>query len=162
VAVGWGVAVLLGVAAALVLGRSSSVVARAVPVAAAVSLVLFHLGTVVEVAAIAAGAVGLVLSYAAEGVRSVDPVTMDVASVYRVPWYVRVCVVVLPAAAPRICAGARAGLAVAFGLMAVAEIGRGGGVPDRWAWLALVAVVWGAATWLIGVAERRAERWREG
>ena len=146
-------------------GRRLLAFARvAVPLAVLAFLVFVHVGPVVEVAAIAAGSVWPVLVGAVDGARSVDPVAIEVATAYRVPWYHTMIAVIVPAAAPRIFVGLRVSLLVAFPLMAVGELA--GGVGDRldtaggWAWLVLMAGLGCAAVRLLLAVERRALRWQ--
>ncbi|HVV22130.1 MAG TPA: ABC transporter permease [Pseudonocardiaceae bacterium] len=183
-AIGWGIAVVLGVAAGLVVGRLPVVAdscrallafVRTVPPAAlvAVFLVLFHVGPVAEVATIVFGCVWPVLVNTADGARSVDPTSVDVARVYRVPWYVRLFGVIVPAAGPKIFAGLRTSLPIAFVLMIIAElVGSTSGIgyrlvfaqgssdlPGTWAWIVLVGALGYLSTSLLVLLERRVLRW---
>jgi ABC-type nitrate/sulfonate/bicarbonate transport system permease component len=178
IALGWGIAAVIGVAAGLALGRSPAVTdycrgllafARAVPPPVLVPL-FFHRGQTMEVLAIAVGSVWPVLLNAADGARSIDPVTMNVALIYRVPWYHRVIGVIVPAAAPKVFAGLRISLSVAFILMIIAELVSGGSgigyrlrfaqgdLPGLWAWLVLVGALAYVCTGLLAVVERRVLR----
>jgi ABC-type nitrate/sulfonate/bicarbonate transport system permease component len=181
VTVGWLVAAVVGTVAGLALGRSPVAIdycrgllafARAVPppVLVPVFLIAFHSGPNVEVAAIAAGSVWPVLVNAADGARSIEPVTMNTALVYRIPWHHRVIGVIVPAAAPKLFAGLRTGLSVAFVVMTVAELVSGtsgigyrlrstrGDLPGMWAWLVLVGVLAYAGTGLLAVVAHQVLR----
>jgi ABC-type nitrate/sulfonate/bicarbonate transport system permease component len=187
VAAGWGIAVLIGVAVGLAVGRLPVVAdhtrrlvafVRALPpaVLVAVFLVLFQVGPAAEVAAIAFGCVWPVLVNTADGARSVDPAYLDVALVYRAPWYVRLFAVIVPAAAPKIFTGLRISLPIGFLLMAVAELvggtsgighrltsAQGGSdLPGVWAWIVLVGVLGYLSTSLLALVERRLLRWHQG
>jgi ABC-type nitrate/sulfonate/bicarbonate transport system permease component len=180
---GWGIAVVVGVCAGLALGRSPVAAdycrgvlafARAVPppLLVPVFLVLHRAGPGAEIASIAVGSVWPVLLGARDGARSIDAVTVDTARVYRIPWPQRVVGVILPAAGPRIVAGLRVSLSVAFVLMVVAElVGGVGGIGHRllfaqvhgdwsgmWAWLVLLAVLAYLCTSVLGALERRVLR----
>jgi ABC-type nitrate/sulfonate/bicarbonate transport system permease component len=184
---GWGVAVVIGVAAGLALGRSPVAAdycrgllgfARVVPpsVLVPVFLVLFHVGPRMEIATIALGTVWPVLLGTEEGARSIDPLRMDTAQVFRIPWYQRTLGVIVPASAPGIFAGLRVSLSVAFILMVVAElVGSTSGIghqllftqgnadlPGMWAWIVLVGALGYLCTSVLGAVEHRALRWQRG
>jgi ABC-type nitrate/sulfonate/bicarbonate transport system permease component len=177
VAAGWGIAAVAGAGIGVAIGRSRLFAGRgllafarvAVPVAA-VAVLLLHVSPLWEVVTIAAGSVWPVLLGAADGAHTIDPMTVDVATVFRVPWYHRWYGVIVPAAAPKIIAGLRAGLVPAFALMVVAELAGGVGhrlifvpggadLPGAWAWLVLVGLLGYLAAGLLSAAERRALRW---
>jgi len=179
IAVGWGAAVVVGVVVGLVLGRAPVAAdycrgllafARAVPPSTLVPvlLVLFHVGATMEIVAIFFGSVWPVLLDAVDGARSVHPVTMDTALVFRIPWYRRAFGIVAPAAAPKILGGLRISLSIAFILMVVAELfggtsgighrlalaERAGDLPGMWAWIVLIGVLAYAGAGLVGIVER--------
>jgi ABC-type nitrate/sulfonate/bicarbonate transport system permease component len=183
VLVGWGLAAVVGVAAGLALGRSPVVAdycrgllafARAVPppTLVPVFLVLFHIGPEMEVATIAFGTVWPVLLNSVEGARSIDPLTIDAARVFRIPWYQRTLGVIVPAAAPKIFAGLRVSLSIAFILMIIAElVGSTSGIgyqllfaqgnadlPGMWAWIVLVSALGYLCTSVLGAVEHRVLR----
>lgn len=165
-AAGWGLAAVVGVAAGLLLrsvtttygvGALSFLVAVP-PVALVPVFLAMNHGGLAEISAIAAGSVWPVLAHTAEAVRAVDPITVQTARVFRVPHlYVRV---VLRAAAPRMFAGLRIGLARAITVLLLAELLGTGGIGHRlslalaagdltamWAWLVLA--------WVLSAVSRR-------
>jgi ABC-type nitrate/sulfonate/bicarbonate transport system permease component len=187
VLVGWGVAAVVGVAVGLALGRSPIAAdycrgllafARAVPppTLVPVFLVLFHIGPEMEVATIIFGTVWPVLLNSVDGARSVDPVTMDAALVYRTPWFYRTFGVIVPAASPKIFAGLRVSLSIAFILMIIAElVGSTSGIgyqllfaqgnadlPGMWAWIVLVSALGYLCNSALVAVEHRALRWHRG
>jgi ABC-type nitrate/sulfonate/bicarbonate transport system permease component len=94
-----------------------------------VSLLVFGAGDSAKVFLIALGAVWPVLLNTVDGVRGVDRTALDMAHSYRVPAHARLTRLVLPAALPRIFAGARTALGIAIILMVVSElIGADNGV----------------------------------
>ena len=124
---------MLGVALGTLLGlsRSASVAAgpvfaffRSLPLPALVPVfvLLTTLGTQMVLTVVVFGAVWAVLLATVDGVRSVDPVQVETALVYRLPWPVRLFGVVLPAALPKVFAGLRVSLSQALILMVVAEL----------------------------------------
>jgi ABC-type nitrate/sulfonate/bicarbonate transport system permease component len=184
VALGWGVAAVLGASIGLALGRSPVAAdycrgllafARAVPppTLVPVFLVLFHIGPEMEIATIVFGSVWPVLLNAADGARSIDPVTMDVARTFRFPWYRRAFGVIVPAAAPKVFAGLRISLSIAFILMIIAElVGSTSGIgyqlvfaqgaadlPAMWAWIVLVSALGYLSASLLVAVEHRVLRW---
>ncbi|HEX3791753.1 MAG TPA: ABC transporter permease subunit [Pseudonocardiaceae bacterium] len=181
VLLGWAVAAVLGVAIGLVVGRSPVLddycrgvfaFARAVPPAVLVPvfLVVLRVGSGMAVTTIVFGAVWPILLDTADGARSIDPLTTDVVRLFRTPWYQRIVRVIVPAAGPKIFAGLRVGLSIAFILMIVAEmLGGTSGIghqlaadadlPSRWAWIVLVGVLAYLVTGALALVEHRVLRW---
>jgi len=131
--VGWLVAVIAGVLLGVLVGRSRTLLRmvnpavqflRAVPGPALIPVFIILLGTetTMRVTLIAFGSVWPVLLNTIEGVRTVDPVQLDTARAFRLGPVTRLFRIVLPAASPKILAGARVSLSLAVILMVVSEL----------------------------------------
>jgi ABC-type nitrate/sulfonate/bicarbonate transport system permease component len=139
-ALGYFVAVLAGVVVGVALGLSRPAekacrplleFLRAIPGVALlpVFIVLFGLGSQMKVILIASGAVWPVLLNTIDGVRSVEPLLLDVARTFRLNRWQQLRRIVLPSAGPQIFAGARTALAIAIIVMVVGEtVGSSGGI----------------------------------
>jgi ABC-type nitrate/sulfonate/bicarbonate transport system permease component len=139
-ALGYGAAVLAGLLLGVALGVSRSAEAacrpslefvRAIPGIALlpIFIVLFGLGIQMKVALIATSAVWPVLLNTIDGVRSVEPLLVDMARTFRLGRWQRLRRIVLPSAGPQIFAGARTALAIAVIVMVVSEtVGSSGGI----------------------------------
>ena len=130
---GWVIAVVVGGAAGLALGRSPRALevagpllafVRAVPppLLVPVFLVWFSLGAEMQVATIVVGVVWPVLLGSVDGARSVHPVQAETARAFRTPRARWVVGVVLPAALPKVFAGMRVSLSLALILMVISEL----------------------------------------
>ncbi|WP_104524921.1 ABC transporter permease [Blastococcus atacamensis] len=184
---GYAIAVVLGVAAGMLLGSLRTLATaldpvlqflRALPPPALipVSLLVFGAGDSAKVFLIALGALWPVLLNTVDGVRGVDQTAMDMARSYRIPTSARLLRVVLPAALPRIFAGARTALSIAIILMVVSELvgasngvghtvqlaQRGFNIPEMWAGTLLLGLVGFAFNALFVAVERRVLRWHHG
>jgi ABC-type nitrate/sulfonate/bicarbonate transport system permease component len=138
--VGFALAVVVGVAAGAVLGLSRTVeratrplleLLRAVPGVALlpVFIVLIGIGLDMKVLLVASGAVWPVLLNTIDGVRSTEPLLIDMASSYGMSPRRRLRSIILPSAAPQVFAGARTALAIAVIIMVVSEtVGSQGGI----------------------------------
>jgi sulfonate transport system permease protein len=137
---GFGLAVLVGVAVGAALGLSRPLeratrplleLMRAVPGVALlpVFIVLFGIGTDMKIVLVASGAVWPVLLNTTDGVRSTEPLLIDMAFSYGLGRWRRLRSIILPAAAPQIFAGARTALAISVIIMVVSEtVGAQGGI----------------------------------
>jgi len=184
---GYAISVVLGVAAGVLLGLSRTLATalepvlqflRALPPPALipVSLLVFGAGDSAKVFLIVLGALWPVLLNTVDGVRGVDPTALDMARSYRIPARARLTRVVLPAALPRIFAGARTALSIAIILMVVSELvgaangvghtvqlaQRGFNIPEMWAGTVLLGLVGFAFNALFVAVERRVLRWHHG
>jgi ABC-type nitrate/sulfonate/bicarbonate transport system permease component len=104
---------------------------RAIPGVALlpVFVVLFDLGAEMKIVLIATGAVWPVLLNTIDGVRSVEPLLLDMARTFRLSRWQRLRRIVLPSAGPQIFAGARTALAIAVVVLVVGEtVGSSGGI----------------------------------
>jgi ABC-type nitrate/sulfonate/bicarbonate transport system permease component len=148
---------------------------RAVPGVALlpVFIVLFDLGTEMKVVLIATGAIWPVLLNTIDGVRSVEPLLLDVARTFRLSRRQRLRRIVLPAAGPQIFAGARTALAIAVIVMVVGEtVGSTGGIgyfllnaernfaiTSMWATIVALGIVGYLLNVLFRIVEAVALRW---
>lgn len=138
--VGYGTAVLVGIVVGTLLGlvrpleravRPIVESMRAVPGVALLPLfiVLFGIDQQMRILLVAYGAAWPVLLNTLDGVRSVEPVLLDVGRVFRVGRARRLFRMILPSAGPQIFAGARIALAISLIIMVVAEtVGASGGI----------------------------------
>lgn len=97
---------------------------RAVPPPIVFPVFLFVLGAndAMRIALICFGTLWPILLNTIEGVRGVEPLKFDTSEVFRISPSDRLFRIILPAAAPKILAGARTSLALALILMVVSEI----------------------------------------
>lgn len=132
-ALGYGIALVLGVTGGLLLGlagRAERALApllelfRALPAVALLplALLLFGVGSRMAIAVIAFGSLWPILLNTIDGVRSVEPVLLDVARSFRLSRRHHLATVVLRSASPQIFAGARAALSIAVVLVVVSEL----------------------------------------
>ena len=130
---GWAGAVLAGVAIGTAIGLSGRArdyvdpmihFLRAIPPPALLPLfiVLLGIGDAMKIAMIGFGVVWPILLNTVDGVRSVDPLHLATARVYRMGGWDRLTGVVLPSAAPKIFAGLRVSLSIAVILMVISEM----------------------------------------
>jgi ABC-type nitrate/sulfonate/bicarbonate transport system permease component len=137
---GFALAVFAGVALGAVLGLSRTIeratrplleLLRAVPGVALlpVFIVLIGIGLDMKILLVASGAVWPVLLNTIDGVRSTEPLLIDMARSYGMGPRRRLRSIILPAAAPQIFAGARTALAISVIIMVVSEtVGSQGGI----------------------------------
>jgi ABC-type nitrate/sulfonate/bicarbonate transport system permease component len=181
---GYAIAVAGGVALGTLLGFSRTLSTaldpvlqflRALPPPALipVSLLVFGAGDNAKIFLIALGALWPVLLNTVDGVRGVDQTALDMARSYRVPAHARLTRLVLPAALPRIFAGARTALAIAIILMVVSELvgadngvgyfvqlsQRGFDIPEMWAGTVLLGLLGFGFNALFVAVERRVLHW---
>jgi ABC-type nitrate/sulfonate/bicarbonate transport system permease component len=187
IAIGWTIAAVIGVAAGVVIGRST-VISRLLnpilqflrstpgPALVPVFLVLLGTGSTMRIALIAFGSLWPVLLNTIDGVRSVDPVQLETARSFGLPLTARLRYVILPAAMPRIFAGLRVAVSLALILMVVSELvastdGLGHAIyiaqnaylmPDMWAGIVLVGILGCGLNALFVAVEYRALFWYRG
>lgn len=118
-------------------------------------ILLFGLGAPMKVAVVFLGALFPVLINTIQGVRSVDPILVDVARTYRCGTARTVLRVILPASLPMILAGMRVSLGLGLVLVVLAEMltgehglgaqameaQRSFRVYDMYAWTAVLAML---------------------
>jgi ABC-type nitrate/sulfonate/bicarbonate transport system permease component len=137
---GFGLAVVVGICLGAALGLNRTAeratrplleLLRAVPGVALlpVFIVLIGIGTDMKIVLVASGAVWPVLLNTTDGVRSTEPLLIDMAVSYGVGRWRRLRSIILPAASPQIFAGARTALAISVIIMVVSEtVGAQGGI----------------------------------
>ncbi|HWM19412.1 MAG TPA: ABC transporter permease [Ilumatobacteraceae bacterium] len=181
---GYLIAAALAIAAGIMIGRSRRLgdyvepvidFVRAIPPPALLPLflVLLGIGDSMKIALIATGVFPPILLNSIDGVRSIDPLYLDTANVFRISRLHRVTHVILPSAAPKIFAGLRISLSIAVILMVISElIAATNGVGfrilqsqrqflmvDLWAGLVVLGVIGAGLNAGLSVIERRVLRW---
>jgi ABC-type nitrate/sulfonate/bicarbonate transport system permease component len=188
IALGFGIAVVVGIAVGIPLGLSrwGRLAAmphieywRAIPPPALlpISVVLLHsIGNVQKVSFIAFFCVFPILLNTIDGVRGIDPTLVDTARSYGIRRLERIRRIVLPAAMPQIAAGMRNSLALAVIIMVVAEyFSSTSGVGyvlliskntfemgPMWATIVLIGVLGYLLSLLFVLFERRLLAWHRG
>jgi len=186
VAAAFTIAMLLGTAIGIALGRSkltdrlfNTWLVLALNMPALVTIILcyvwFGLNETAAVLAVAINKLPSVAVTLREGARALDPQLDEVATVYRWGWLTRLRHVVLPQLAPYLWGAVRSGLALTWKIVLVVElIGRSNGVGFRMnlffqQWdiarvlvyaLAFIAVVQIIEWAVIAPLQLRSERWR--
>lgn len=186
-ALGYTIAVVAGVAVGIALGLSSLArmllgpsveFLRALPAVLLIpfALVVFSDDLTLKVFVIALGCLFPVVLNTVDGVRSVEPLLIDVARSFRFGPVERVWRVVLPSAAPQIFAGLRAALSLALVLMVVSEMvastnGIGYAIlqaqrrfatTDMWAGIVLLGLLGYLINVVLLLVERRVLAWHRG
>jgi len=186
-ALGFGIAVLAGVGAGLVVGASRRVriavdpivqFLRAIPPPALLpfAILVIGVGDAMKVLVIALACVWPILLNTIDGVTGIDPALRQTASVYRITARDRIWRVLVPAAAPQVFAGMRTGLSLALILMVISEmvassngIGyfvlqsqRTFAIPEMWSGILLLAILGYALNGAFTLVEWRVLRWHRG
>jgi ABC-type nitrate/sulfonate/bicarbonate transport system permease component len=186
-ALGFGLAVLLGVGGGLLLGSSPVVdrlaepmveFLRAIPPPLLIPFAILGLGigTQMKVAVIAAGCVWPILLNTIDGVRGTEPTLLETSRVYGVGRWDVLRSVVLPAASPRIFAGLRIALSLALILMVISELQastngigffvlqaqRSFAIPEMWSGILLLGLLGYLINGGFALLERRLLRWHRG
>jgi ABC-type nitrate/sulfonate/bicarbonate transport system permease component len=184
---GYLLAGVVGVAAGTAIGLSPRLrlltrpaieMLRAIPPPLMLPFVLVTVGSsdMSKVLVIVLGSMWPVLLNVIDGVRGVDPVTLDMAASFRLSRWTRIRRVVLPAASPQIAVGLRTGLAVALIMMIISEMqGAANGLgfqvqaaqrsfdaAGTFAGVIVIGVVGLVVNAGFVVAERRILRWYRG
>jgi ABC-type nitrate/sulfonate/bicarbonate transport system permease component len=185
---GYGIAVVAGIALGIPLGLSRWARAaamphieywRAIPPPALlpISVLLLHsIGNLQKVSFIAFFCLFPILLNTIDGVRAIDPTMIDTARSYGVRGLERVRRIVLPAAMPQIAAGMRNSLALAVIMMVLTEyFSSTSGVgyvlliskntfqlAPMWAAILLIGVLGYLVNLLFVLAERRLLAWHRG
>jgi ABC-type nitrate/sulfonate/bicarbonate transport system permease component len=183
----WLVAVVLGVSFGVLLGRVQWLLdfvdpliqffrALPSPTLIPIFIVIFKIGTSMRLAVIVFGVVWPILLNTIDGVRSVEPLQLDTARVFRLTRLERLRLIIIPAATPKIFAGLRVSLSMAIILMVISElIGGTDGIgyllssakesfqiPDMWASIVLLGILGYVANALLVLVERRVLAWHRG
>jgi ABC-type nitrate/sulfonate/bicarbonate transport system permease component len=188
IALGFGIAVVVGVALGIPIGLSRMARLwamphieywRAMPPPALlpISVILLHsIGNVQKVSFIAFFCVFPVLLNTIDGVRGIDPTLVETARSYGIRGLERIRRIVLPAALPQIVAGMRNSLSLAVIMMVLAEyFSSTSGVgyvlliskntfemAPMWAAIVLIGVLGYVLNVLFLLAERRFLAWHRG
>ncbi|MGH2821089.1 MAG: ABC transporter permease [Actinomycetota bacterium] len=184
---GYGLAVIGGIALGLVLGlsRRARLAAgpiveflRAIPPPALLpfAILVLGVGNSMKVFIIAFVCVWPILLNAIDGVTGVDPTLQETVRVYGVSRRDRIWRVIVPAAAPQVSAGMRTSLSLALILMVVSEmvastngIGyfvlqsqRSFAIPEMWSGIFLLGILGYTLNVAFVVVERWVLRWHRG
>lgn len=140
IVIGFLLAILLGVVGGVFLGllprfeqtiRPIMEFFRATPGIALlpIAIIFLGIGEEMKIFMIATAAMWPILLNTIDGVRSVEPVLLNMARSYRLPLKDRIRFIYIPNAAPQIFAGARLALAIAAVVLVVTEmVGSPGGI----------------------------------
>lgn len=186
-AVGYAIAAVLGISLGLLLGLSPLLrrataptvdFLRSVPPPALISVMIILLGfeDTMKITAIAFASIFPVLLNTIDGVRSVDPVQIDVADAYRLRLRDRLFKIVLPSASPQIFAGLRISLAIAVAVMVFSEMFAGTEglgyfirfaqetyqIPEMYSGIIVIGLLGYLTNLLFVLGERRVLRWYRG
>jgi ABC-type nitrate/sulfonate/bicarbonate transport system permease component len=187
-AVGYSLAVVIGVAAGVPIGLSPALRSlaeptleffRAIPppvLVPVIALFAGYTGSLSKVITITLGCVWPVLLNTVEGVRAVDEVLLDTARCYHLRRRTRLVHVVLRGASPQIATGARQALSIAVILMVISELfgaNRGIGasvvqfqrsfaIPQMWTGIILLGVIGVALSAVFRTVEHFALAWYRG
>jgi ABC-type nitrate/sulfonate/bicarbonate transport system permease component len=186
-AIGYAVALVLGVAAGVVIGSNRWLRAltepvleflRAIPppVLVPIFIVIAGIDDLTKVLVIVSGCVWPILLNTVEGVRAVDEVLTDTCRSYRVTGGLRLRTLLLRSASPQIVTGARQALSIAIILMVISEMlatseglgykivefQRGFQIPEMWSGVLVLGVIGIVLAWLFRLAERHILRWYHG
>jgi ABC-type nitrate/sulfonate/bicarbonate transport system permease component len=187
-AIGYLLALLIGVALAVPIGLSRVLRAlteptleffRAIPppvLVPVIALFAGYTGSLSKVITIALGCVWPILLNTVEGVRAVDEVLMDTAHCYHLRRRTILLQVVVRGASPRTAAGARQALSIAVILMVISELfganhGLGASVvqfqrsfaiPQMWTGIIVLGLVGVALSAVFRIVEHFALAWYRG
>jgi ABC-type nitrate/sulfonate/bicarbonate transport system permease component len=185
--VGWGLAVVIGVAVGTAIGLSTRVrdyvdpiiqFLRAVPPPTLLVLfiVLLGIGDSMKIAMILFGVVWPILINTADGVMSVESLQRETGRVYRIGFADELMRIVLPSAAPKIFAGLRVSLSIAVILMVISELyastdgvgfqliqaQRGFRTLDVWSTIVLLGIIGYTLNAILAAVESRVLSWHRG
>jgi ABC-type nitrate/sulfonate/bicarbonate transport system permease component len=182
---GFLLAAVVSIGLGVAIGRSRSLgdyvepiihFVRSIPPPALLPLFIVLLGIDdnMKIVLIATGVFPPILLNTIDGVRTIDPLYLETAKVYRISRLRRLTHVILPAAAPKIFAGLRISLSIAVILMVISElVAATNGVGFRilqaqrqfkmvelWAGLVVLGAIGAALNAGLALIERRVLRWR--
>ena len=185
--VGFAIASVVGIAAGLLLARVRILrealeplmhFVRATPGVALVPIfiLLLGFGPSMKISIIATAAVFPTIIATMDGVRSADPVLLDISRAYQLTRRQRVTQVLLPSAGPQIFAGLQVSLQVAFVVMIASEMlgsteGIGAltllaqqsfAVTDMWSGIVLLGLLGYLVNLLFLLARGRVLHWYDG
>ncbi|GAA0325475.1 ABC transporter permease [Actinoallomurus spadix] len=180
----WAVSAVVGIVLGVSLGRSEHAVeyveplihfGRSIPATTVIPvfIVLFKFSTAMRVSVIVFGVIWTILIYALEGARSVEPLQLDLARVFKLGRLRRLSLIVVPAAAPKIFAGLRISLSLSIILMTTSElVGASNGIgfflanakktfalPEMWSAIVLLGILGYVLNSALLQVERRIMGW---
>jgi ABC-type nitrate/sulfonate/bicarbonate transport system permease component len=186
-AIGYAVAVVLGVAIGTALGMSRTLrravspiveFLRSIPPPALLpfAIVVIGVGDDMKIFIIAFVCIWPVLLNTIDGINGIDPTLRDIARVYGVSGRDRLLRMTLPAASPQIFAGMRLSLSLAVILMVISEmvastngIGffvlqsqRSFAIPEMWSGILLLGILGYLLNLVFVIVERRVLAWHRG
>lgn len=186
-ALGYLLAVVLGIGLGLLLGSSPGVrrgieplleFFRAVPppVLVPVIMIFAGIGDTMKIVVIASGCIWPILLNTVEGVRAVDEVMSDTCRTFGITGAARLRYLVLRAASPQIMAGARQALSIGLILMVISEMfapvnglgfsivsfQRQFAIPEMWSGIVLLGLIGFVLSLLFSVIEKRVLAWYLG
>ena len=184
---GYGAALVLGIALGVLIGANRTVRAllepvleflRAIPPPVLVPIIALvaGIGDLTKVIVIVSGCVWPILLNTVEGVRAVDDVLDDTCRSYGIRGVTRLRHLVLRAASPQIVTGARQALSIGIILMVISEMfaansglgfavvqfQRGFAIPEMWSGVLLLGLLGVVLSLLFRLAEARILRWYHG
>ncbi|GGA72943.1 nitrate ABC transporter permease [Pseudoclavibacter endophyticus] len=183
---GWALGAALGVLFGLLIGRYRTFgyfvepfvhFARAIPPPALLPIFFILLGidNTMMVSLIAFAVVWPVLLNTIDGVRAVESLHIDTASVFEFGRMKVFFSIMLPSAAPKIFAGLRVSLAIALIVMVVAEMTSSSGLGynvvnaqrtynflDMWAGILVLGILGYVLNTVLALVENRVTRWHKG
>jgi len=184
---GYGAALVLGIALGVLIGANRTVRAllepvleflRAIPPPVLVPIIALvaGIGDLTKVIVIVSGCVWPILLNTVEGVRAVDDVLDDTCRSYGIRGVTRLRHLVLRAASPQIVTGARQALSIGIILMVISEMfaansglgfavvqfQRGFAIPEMWSGVLLLGLLGVVLSLLFRLAEARTLRWYHG
>jgi ABC-type nitrate/sulfonate/bicarbonate transport system permease component len=186
--IGYGIALLAGVALGTAVGSSPTLRAlcepaleffRAIPppvLIPVIALFAGYTGWTAKLVTIALGCLWPILLNTVEGVRSVDEVLRDTARSYRLGPLATLLHVILRSASPRIATGARQALSIGVILMVISELfganrglgaaivqfQRGFAIPEMWTGIILLGLIGVALSGLFRLVEHKILAWYRG
>ena len=178
VLIGFGIAVVVGVALGIPIGLSrwARLWAMPPPALIPISIVLLGIYDKQKISFIAFFCLFPVLLNAIDGVRGIEPTLIDTARSYGIPWRESVRRIILPAAMPQIFAGMRTSLSLAVIIMVLTEYwssANGVGyvlsnakntlqMGPMWAAILLIGLIGYGLNLLLSLVEGRVLAWHRG
>jgi ABC-type nitrate/sulfonate/bicarbonate transport system permease component len=146
------------------------------PVLVPVLMLVIGIGDSMKIFLIAFGAVWPILLNTIEGVRSIEPVQRDTATVYRISGLPRVRWVVLPGALPQIMTGVRQAIPIGLILVVISEMlastsglgftiiqfQKSFAVPEMWSGIFVLGLIGIVLSMGFMLVERRILNWYLG
>jgi ABC-type nitrate/sulfonate/bicarbonate transport system permease component len=182
---GWALAAVISIPVGVALGRSRHALeyvqplihfCRSIPATTLIPvfIVLFKFSTVMRVSVIFFGVIWPILLNTIDGARKVEPAQLDIARVFKLSRPVRLLLIVVPAAAPRIFAGLRISLSLSIILMVTSELvgatdgigfflsnaKKGFQLPEMWSAIVLLGILGYLLNTALLSIERRVLGWQ--